>query len=181
MSDEEKILNIISNTNYINWLIEFTKNKSNFSDKWLTIANKNDPNKEYVKNLSLFYEGIKNYATNNHIYPIKEDNKHYYTIKYQGISFQIGYELNDGLEYFCNRVPLENESSFIDYYDILSNNKQPNVDEYNNILNNISNMIREAYERNIPIESIVSTLDNVFKEITTKEEERQKTYKKTII
>ena len=53
--------------------------------------------------------------------------------------------------------------------------KQDNVDQINATLDSLSNMVITAYESRVPIEAIVSTLDNTIKGITSKKEDKSKT------
>ena len=63
----------------------------------------------------------------------------------------------------------------IDFNDIIIGKKQDNVDQINATLDSLSNMVITAYESGVPIEAIVSTLDNTIKEITSKKEDKPKT------
>ena len=46
-----------------------------------------------------------------------------------------------GVLFFCNRVQIENEKDFIDFYDILNNKKNDNVITIQNKLNELSNLV----------------------------------------
>ena len=58
---------------------------------------------------------------------------------------------------------------------LLLEKKQDNVDQINATLDSLSNMVITAYESGVPIEAIVSTLDNTIKGITSKKEDKPKT------
>ena len=70
-----------------------------------------------------------------------------------------------GVLFFCNRVQIENEKDFIDFYDILNNKKNDNVITIQNKLNELSNLVVSLYKSGIPFEAIAITLDNVLNEI----------------
>ena len=76
---ENKMKNMLSTTNYIEWLIEFTKKYESFTDSsWLynpEELSENDFNN--VSDLNLLYEIIDHYAEKNYIYPIPCDFGNY--------------------------------------------------------------------------------------------------------
>lgn len=172
----EKINTLMSNTSYLDWLINFTKDKNRFCDNdWLYFPERiNDTDKENVGHLSLFYIGIKKYANENYIYPIPCKFGNYYRIRLNEVGFEIGILIGQGTVFFFKKVSIENEQEFIDFNDIMVDNKQERVDQINASLEALSNMVLTTYESGVPIESIVETLENTIKEITSPKEGNSK-------
>lgn len=173
----EKIKSMMSNTAYIEWLNQFTQDKDGFSDDdWLYFPEKiSESDRENVEKLCLFYEGIDKYSQKNHIYPIPCEFGNFYRVKLNNFGFEIGILVGQVTVFFFNKASLEDDKKFIDFNDIIIGKKQDNVDQINATLDSLSNMVITAYESGVPIEAIVSTLDNTIKGITSKKEDKPKT------
>ena len=173
----EKIKKMMSNTAYIEWLNQFTQDKYGFSDDdWLYFPEKiSESDREKVEQLCLFYEGIDKYAEKNHIYPTPCEFGNFYSVKINDLGFEIGILVGQGTVFFFNKASLEDGKEFIDFNDIMIGKKQDNVDQINATLDSLSNMVVTAYESGVPIEAIVSTLDNTIKGINSKKEDKTKT------
>lgn len=83
---------IISNTNYMKWLENFTKIHSYFTDdSWLydhsAIGNTNYSN---VIKLGYLFCAIENYANNNCIAPSLDGCNPYYIISFNNVAYAIG-------------------------------------------------------------------------------------------
>ncbi len=163
----EKINILMSNTNYLEWLNQFTQDKESFcDDDWLYFSDLiSETDRENVSKLCLFYEGIERFAKSNHIYPIQDKFGNVYKIKLNEIGYEIGILIGQGSVFSCKRCPIKNEKEFIDFNDIMNNKKQEQVDRINTCLETISKMVVATYESGVPIESIIYTLDNTIKEI----------------
>ncbi len=168
----EKIKSMMSNAEYLEWLNEFTKDKDRFSDDdWIYFQKKiSDSDRENVKKLCLFYEGIKEYATENYIYPTPCDFGEYYKIKLNDFGFKIGVLFRQKTVFFFDKTLIENEKELIDFKDVMIGKKQDNVDKINATLNSLSSEVMTAYESGVPIEAIVDTLKNIIKEISKKKD-----------
>ena len=105
----EKIKSLMSNTDYIEWLIEFTKDKEGFSDDdWIYSSEKlDDVAKEKVDDLQLFFEGIYQYSRINYIYSLTRPLGECYKIRIGDIGFEIGYLSGQGTKFYCRRILLE--------------------------------------------------------------------------
>ena len=97
---------LMSNLDYINWLIEFTKDKEGFSDNdWIYSSEKlDDFNQEKVYDLQLFFEGIYQYARKNYIYPQASSLGECYQIRIGDVIFEIGYLSGQGTKFYCKRI-----------------------------------------------------------------------------
>ena len=119
---DKEIKNMLSNTDYINWLNDFSKDKNRFSDDdWLYFPEKlNESDREKVGKLYLLYEGIDCYAEENHISPESCKFGNYYSVKLNDFCFEIGILIGQGTVFFFNKVPLEEDKEFIDFNDIMN-------------------------------------------------------------
>lgn len=165
-----KMEEMLSNTDYINWLNKFTIEHSSFTDDdWLYFPEKiSKEDLEKVNNLHLVYRGIEKYANENYIYPTNCDFGNFYKIKLENTGFEIGILFGQGTLFFCNRVQIENKKDFIDFDDILNNKTNDNLTTIKNKLNELSNFISSLYKSDVPLEAIVNTLDNTLNEINHK-------------
>lgn len=168
----EKIKSMMSNTEYLEWLNEFTKDKDRFcDDDWLYCPEKiSDSDRENVEKLCLFYEGIKEYATENYIYPTPCDFGDYYKVKLNDFVFNIGILIGQGVIFFFDKTLIENKKELIDFKDVMIGKKQDNVDKINATLNSLSSEVMAAYENGVPIKAIVDTLKNIIEEISKKKD-----------
>lgn len=126
MKKNIKINNMMSNTEYLEWLDQFTIDKEEFADDdWLYHPEQiNDYDKEKVKDLSLFYFGIQDYAIGNQINPTDCEFGNYYRVKLNELGFEIGILIGQGTIFFCKKVSIDEEKEFIDFNDIIEFNKK---------------------------------------------------------
>ena len=157
--------NIISNNDYILWLEKFTITNPNFTtEDWLYYPNKiSDEDKEQVKKLELFYSGIDMYAESNFIYPTSFEYGVYYKIKFNNIGYKISMVTGQGVRYFCKRVEIDNQEDFIDFNDISLNKKQPMTESISFNLEQLSELLNNMIDSNVPLEAIVITTDKILK------------------
>lgn len=173
----EKIKIMMSNTNYLEWLNQFTQDKNGFyDDDWQYSPDLiTESDKENVEKLGLFYEGIEKYATSNYISPSLCEFGNFYKIRLDEKGFEIGFLIGQGTVFFCKKVAVENKQEFIDINDIITGKKQEKTDKINASLETLSNMVLTAYENGVPIESIVYTLDNTIEKIISQNQDNSKT------
>lgn len=166
----KKIEEMLSNTDYLKWLENFTITHSSFTDDdWLYFPEKlKEDDRNQVERLHLMYSGIEKYASENYIYPIACDFGNFYKIRLGNTGFDIGRLDGQGTLFFCNRVEVENEKNFIDFNNIMNNKKGDNVCVIKNNLKELSNIIVSLYESGVPIQAIVKTLDNTLDDINFK-------------
>ena len=158
---KNKVKEIVSNDNYINWLQEFTIKYPNFRSDTLFDNNKLSLiDKDNINNLKLLFEAIYNYASSNYIYPLNDfDFVEYYRIKYNNISYEIGIITDKGTLFFCERVN-NIDDTFIDFNNIILNKKEDSTEFIEKRLTELSNIITYFYEQNIPLNAIKSTIND---------------------
>ncbi len=174
----EETKKILSNTDYIKWLKEFTQDKERFfDDQWLYNPEEiSDFDRENVGKLSLIYEGINKYAKENYIYPTYRDIGNFYKIKLDEFYFEIGILSGQGVVFCFNKVSCETDEEFIDFSDIMNNKKQENVDQINYELDFLANTIITTHNNGVPLDAIASTFDSTIKSL--KEDEFKKLVRK---
>ena len=162
---EKRIKELITEGEYILWLEKFTIKYTRFSDNdWLYCPEEIlEADRARVEELTLFYQGIDEYANKNFIFPSSCDFGNYYCIKFGNIGYEIGIMVGQGTLFFCNRVSVENKE-FIDFTDIKNDKEQPKTKLINNKLEELSLLINNLAE-DISLEAIEENVRNVFKEI----------------
>lgn len=172
--NKEKINRMLSSTIYFEWLSKFMQDKDSFSDvDWVYFPEQlEETDRENVGQLNLFFEGISEYASQNHIYPISSDSGTYYKIKLNGTGFEIGWLAGQGVVHFARKVLIEKETEFIDFADIMAKKVQENVDRINASLISLSNTVLNIYGSGVPIEAIINAFDNTIKEIMAKSDKK---------
>jgi hypothetical protein len=177
---QEKMGVMMSNTDYINWLINFTKVNGDFSDEdWLYSKEKlNEIDQENVDNLSLFFEGIFAYAKNNYIYSYRRPLGECYRIKIDDIGFEIGYISGQGTKFYCQRIPVEED--FLDFMDIVNKKIPDNVFYIRNNLDNLSYQLIYMYKNGVPPEAIINTFNKTMHYIEKNKQEKNKVKKKML-
>ncbi len=169
-----KMANLISNADYFSWLIRFTQERKFFtSDDWLYSHDQiSEHDREKVDQLYLFYESVAQHAERNHIYPSPCSYGSFYKVRWNKIGFGIGISVGQGTAFFCCRIPVENNSEFIDFNDLMTHRKQGYVDQMNHQLESLSMLILKMYESGIPMEAIKNTLKNTIQEINHRQENK---------
>ena len=116
-SKSEVINGMMSSTDYVKWLIQFTQDKDGFYDDNYDYSDEKlgDSDKKMVDKLSLFFECINLYAKNNYIYSMSQPLGECYQIKINNNGFEIGYITGQGTSFYCKKIQLDGEKDFIDY------------------------------------------------------------------
>ncbi len=157
-ANREIMKNIMSDRTYFEWLSEFTEKNGGFCDTWLWYI-KDDLDKENLKYLGLFYAGIKEYAKKNYIYPDNCNYGYAYRVRLNEELLEVGVIIGHDVEYFCKKMSVEEDSKSIDLDDIISDKKQDNVEIIDSYLSSLANMVKDTYNRGVPIQAISRTLD----------------------
>ena len=123
---------------------------------------------DYLKNddnlgkLSLFYEGIHEYAKDNFIYPKTIDICDLsYHFKYATEGYRIGFDKDKVC--ICKKV--RNYNDFIDFEDIKNNKPQVNTKLYKQKLEELQILISELGILGIPAKAINDTYEDIYEKI----------------
>lgn len=115
---------MIANTDYIDWLQNFSSKTHYFNDEFLISYDGNYPkvddnDAEKIRKLRLFFEIIQEYAKRNYI-AVEDELSRFYRIKYNNIGYEIGFCYVDmDIEYFCNRIDILDNVKYINFEDIM--------------------------------------------------------------
>lgn len=112
---------LVSNTDYFEWLIKFTEDKGWFRDDfYLRHPEKlSELDRINVGKLWAFHAMIDRYADRNNIPADKYDYKYNHKVKLNENGLKIGLLVDQGVQYYCERIPVENENEFIDINDVI--------------------------------------------------------------
>lgn len=166
---------MFSGYEYIAWLDRITKENGTISDEDLLYNDSlNEYDRQGIKNLNLFFDGIQEYATNNYIYPISEPYCELYNIKYNDSGLQLGITYGQGVSLFCKGVKVEEMDEYIDFADIINGKKSSKVEVINKNLERLTTLIYELYDNGVPIEAIRNTCNSVVEELVKKKKENDK-------
>jgi len=162
---QNKIKLILEHDDYISWLKTFTMKYPDFSDdEWLYFPSeisKND--NENVNDLNLLYEVVENYANKNYIEPTLCDFGNYYSIKHNNIGYDIGILISQGTLFFCRRC--DEDKYFIEFRDIQTNKVQPHTNLINQKLEELTSLINNMIEDDIPAEVISTHTKKVLQKV----------------
>lgn len=159
---------LISSTEYLDWLYEFTIRYPNFTDTdWLYI---NDPNMSendhrQVKLLTDFFTAIDQYHSDNLLEGNTEAYATWYYIKYKDVYFAIGIRVGQGAENFVTRY--ENyevmvPKHFVEFEAIMQNKQDDKLAEKNEALQKLENEIKHLCSLGIPKSAIDQVIKQAF-------------------
>lgn len=166
---DEKSKKLVSDDEYMLWLLEFTKKYPTFySDMW--------KNSEFfglrevqdkVLNLRLFYNAIDLYAKNNYIYPGPLNQGVYYLLKYKDFGFKVAH-FDDSSLYGIEKVGLDEKKNFIDFEDIKNNKNLPNKKDNDERIKLLETLIITIASNGLPLEAITERTEQIVKNICVK-------------
>lgn len=170
---------ILSNDKYIRWLCDFSLKHNNFTDdEWgFNVEDIPKKDRENARYLGLLFSCIKDFADDNCICPIIDDEITFYRVFYDGNCLEIGFKGGNGTYYFCNRIQCGDNLDFIDFNDILIGKRLDDKQKYDGILWAFSQIIKNISARGVPPELIESTVKKVLDEIE-KDQDKGFAYRK---
>lgn len=156
---------LISNQDYINWLISFTIKHPNFtSDDWLYSPDElSKEDKEQVEKLGLLYMAIEDYTNKNYISKGSSENSSFYKIQFNNVGFKIGLSINQGTLFFCLRTTPKND--FINFDDIINQTESETAKKIKNMLDELSVFVTYMYENGVSNEIILSQVEITLREL----------------
>lgn len=152
----DKSRDLVSNEDYISWLSKFMEDYPVFtSSDWIDVMELlGSEDRSGVMDLHLFYKGISLYAKENYIYPESSEGFEYYSIKYKDFGYRIA-EFGDMRKYWaCERISLDEEEDFIDFYDIMANKENPQKKDNDERLKILEDLIVSIIGEGTPLEAI---------------------------
>lgn len=160
---------MVYSTEYMDWLEKFSSREpfNNFTTKTFTYSDLDIITKEEqekVEDLEFLFEAINEYATENYIYPHKEEYGFYYIINYNDNSYKIGIDNGQATRFYVVRLSNKEEDA-LDYRHVMSSVKLPRTLIIDYKLEELSNLIKRLNEDNVPIEAIEDKTNEIFQKI----------------
>ena len=156
-----------ANTDYIDWLVNFTNMGGGFDTSVLTYDGSkfNGIDKKNIENIETLYEVINEFAEKNYLVPHLVEFGNYYSIKYNDIGFYVGVDFGQGTSFYCTRLD-EVEKDAIDYKVLVHNTKLPETESKEKKLEELSEMIIGLLtEDNVPGEVIEKKIYESFQKV----------------
>ena len=188
MEMQAKIEELISDSQYIEWLDYFTKEHISIDDEsWISRHRSlDDNNRNQVENLYFFYIGIRQYAKFNNI---KSSSLRSYYIKFNDFYFNIGRSHGEfAMETYVSRhkpykpglfedndLSEKYKQQFIDFNEIINNFGQYKSDQVSKQLCILSSLAKAIHKNGVSIETIVGTVDTEFSKIKRQKEMEKET------
>lgn len=165
---KERQKSLTLNSNYIEWLYEFTKEHPKFSDTdWLyekePSMSENDYEKIYL--LTDFFTAIDRYYVRNLLDVNREGYAIWYNIKYKEVYFSIGVCEGQGAFGFVTRYESLDEmlpETFIEFDDILHDKPALDFEQKQAKLQELEKLMTELKVMNTPQDRIQDVLDKTF-------------------
>lgn len=118
---KQKMTELISSTDYIEWLSSFLRDNHYFSDDdWMYFLDMFEGHDRLnMAKICLLYELVSSYASNNNIAISTCDYGNYYKVIYEDFCFDIGVKLDKGIMFFCNEDKIRENDTIIDFNNLL--------------------------------------------------------------
>lgn len=143
---------MIEDTEYIDWLEEFSENNPHFTSDL-----QSEGNTDNIRNLDLLYEIIDAYARKNYIRPHKTKWGYFYILEYKGSLYKIGCSNREYEFYYCNKISETNREA-ISFEDVIKGRVSEEADLINLKLEKLNALLSEL--------SAVLTEEEVQRQVT---------------
>ena len=150
---------------YIEWLYNFTKTFSYFSDiDWLYQIPRAVTDEDYknVKMLTLFFEVVSEYFQDNLLPANGTTNNAWYTIKYKDVYLDIGVCVGQGAYNYVESHE-EKPNRYVEFEKILANKSDSALKIKQERLLTLEHLLLEMYNLNIPRSEVIKKVQMVFK------------------
>lgn len=141
---------IISNDEYINWLISFTEKYSNFcDDSWLYCPEEiTDDERNQVNALNNFFEAIDNYANMNYLPYNATEFGHTYFVRHNDIVLEVGMAVGQGTLFYVSR---KNEvlDNVIEFKDVQAGQKTKRAQKIDSIFTRLEGVVEELVDEKV--------------------------------
>lgn len=122
---DEETNKLISNSEYMLWLENFTNNINKFcDDDWIYFPNElPEKDRENVYRFNLLFHALEKYVDDNSDSYVDLVYERYYLLKYNNIGYKIGISNVQGSRYFCIRETEIDLGNYIDFCELKNNIK----------------------------------------------------------
>lgn len=161
---------LISGTDYVDWLYEFTKKYPKFSDTtWLYEKDPTMSETDYsqVDLLQDFFGAVYRYYLDNLLEGNKEGYATWYNIKYKDAYFAIGIVVGQGASNFVTRYQSYEEmlpESFVDFESILKKETDPELYKKKKAIREMQVQIEKVRDLGVSKETVESIIHQVFQQ-----------------
>ncbi len=141
------------------WLSQFMDKYSFFSDgEWLSYHEELDSwDVNRIKNFKLFFDKIKNYASDNYIFPYKDKDIESYFVLWNDIFYEVSKRKK---HYCCKRMKEGSQFNYyIDFDHVISGKKQKRALNIDNKLQILSDLVKVCSIEGIPSYAIYDAVD----------------------
>lgn len=161
LEKNKRIKEMVSNFDYINWLIGFVQDKDGFSDDdWLYHPEElSQDDLKKVNELSLFFEGIQKYANENYYHCISCDFGGYYKIRLDENGFEIYCLHGQGTAFIIKKIAVDNDEEFINLKDVIDGKRAPGALIVDKKIEELSAVILSLREFGVPDEAVEEIVD----------------------
>lgn len=171
MGIEEKLIKdimlcekIVSNTEYMEWLYEFTKKHNSFASiTWLYESHciSQEDNCK-VEKLQYLFGALEKYYTKNLLNMCSDKCDAYFVIKYKDIYFQIGLCVGQGSFYYVERIETTN-SEYVLFEDVMNKKTHESVEAKRSKLSELEQLLKEMKDMKMPYDEVSKVLGRVFR------------------
>lgn len=154
---------LIKDTQYIEWLYNFTKRFPSFSDeRWIYEEPKSisKEDSEKVSMLTTFFDAVENYFKKNLISANGKERDRWYTVKYKDVYFDIGVCIGQGAFNYVERQDKEQEK-YVEFEKIV----REVTDKYFQIkqekLLRLEQLLSEIKKWEVPYEEIMIIVNKI--------------------
>lgn len=162
---------ILQNDDYMKWLEKFTNRYPSFYEyDWvLTGCTKED--EQNIKQIGFLYEVVEEYAEANYFNATATKQGIYYQIKYNGVSYKVGFTSSSS-KFYCERT--EPMKMAIDFRYIQRNIKHSHAYFIESELYHIANSINRLMKLGMESENIKEELEATVDKCKTQESNKKK-------
>ena len=169
MKNDEKIEDLLTDSNFFAWLDIFTLEYEGFDDgRWKHCHNEiTEEDKANIERINFLYEAIQRWAERNEVLPKKEGKAEFYEVNIGGIGYEIGTNAICGFAYFCNRVKVER--NFINFNDVFENKKLDNIKQKQEEWKKLERVVKSLNELGIPKHAVYEKINEIMIKVYTKD------------
>lgn len=164
---------IVENSEYFDWLYEFTQTYPKFSDTDWLYSGLNKLSPQDVRNINLLedlFSAIDRYHDRNLLKANTSDYTAWYNIKYKDAYFAIGICVGQGAYNFATRYKSIDDmlpETYIEFEYILEDKPAPGFKEKQGMLEQFEQLVIDMKKLNIPEANLEEIVKKIFDTVNT--------------
>lgn len=147
---------IVKNDDYMKWLENHIQNNNMLFN---TYELNNTIDQHQASRLPEFFSAIQLYAIRNYLWPVDTTYGSKYYIKYNDITYEVGYITDEKVFYFVKRLPEDEKVVAIDFEKIVEDKLERRTIELDEKFGELSELVKEITSKDVPLEVIVKKLE----------------------